>query len=204
MWTQNAAPIVKAARKRASLYLSHLKCARQLIVTNHIRESAEQSTRRQYNGATGAGSRPGPGVFVRAREGAGASTWFLPSDGSLFRALYAHVHARTPTFARANERATEKNVHTHPREYACLPACLLVCVYVALLVSRAYELGGHQKQAVVKKEKRKKKKPRPRFLSASRGQVSSFVERVRSLDAGIIYFTSRLLCTEFWGNYSGN
>lgn len=180
MWTHNAAPIVIAARKRASLYLSHLKCARQLIVTNHIRESAKQSTRRQYNRRDG-------GRYLCEREGEGGrGTRFLPQDGSLFRALYAHVHARTPTLARARATASEKMcIRGYARVYVCM------CVYIASLVSRAYELGGHQKQAVVKK-KRKIAAPIPFCKSRSSPRFRR-MRRTSEISMQRLYFIQHII-----------
>lgn len=61
-------------------------------------------------------------VFMRA----GAGERFLPSDGSLFRALHAHVHThtRTPTSASTNE----KNVHAAVRTRVCVYVASLECV----------------------------------------------------------------------------
>jgi len=137
-------------RERASLYLSHLKCARQLIVTNHIRESGELP-RRGYMCVhvcvracacvcVCARARGRIKVFMRA----GAGARFLPSDCSLFRALHARMCTRT----RPHPWARAKKM------------CTRVCVYIALLdcvpggwIRRSPEIG------CCEKKKRKTRSP---------------------------------------------
>lgn len=130
-------------RERALLYLSHLKCARQLIVTNHIRESGgEQVT------ATRVYARARPGIYAcgSGRE-VPSFGWFFVS--CITRA-HVHTHTRTPTSASVSE----KNVH------AAADASVRAYVYIAPLecvpgvwIRRPPEIGW------CKKEKRKLSAP---------------------------------------------
>lgn len=81
---------------------------------------------------------------MRARGGGGGVGYAVPSLGRFFVSCIiracARAHAHTCESARAQASASEKMcIRGYARVYVC------VCVYIASLVSRAYELGGHQK-----------------------------------------------------------
>lgn len=125
-------------RERALLYLSHLKCARQLIVTNHIRESGgEQVT------ATRVYARARPGIYAcgSGRE-VPSFGWFFVS--CITRA-HVHTHTRAPTSASVSEK---KCARGRGRECACVYIAPLECV-PGVWIRRPPEIGW------CKKEKRK-------------------------------------------------